>query len=297
MQAATVLAAVRTVHFGAVIVLFGQFAYAWAVAPHREAPPAFRAMTAWSAALIVATGIAWLALEAIGMSGLPPAEALAPGTIAVVVAQTLFGRVWLVRMALAAAIAVALWRLAGSPRDERHGATFTCASILSLLLLLSLAPSGHAAGGRGVDGALRLCADGLHLLCAGAWLGGLVPLIAALRPGSQGDDAARLAATRRFSTLGIASVAAILLSGIVNAAYTVDDFSTTLDTRYGELLVTKVAVFAVIVGFAAVNRMVLMPRAGLRALQRNAIAECVLGFCIIAIVGELGITIPAAHHH
>jgi hypothetical protein len=35
----------------------------------------------------------------------------------------------------------------------------------------------------------------------------------------------------------------------------------------------------------------------LRALNRNALLECLLGFAIIAIVGRLGITMPPMHVH
>ena len=127
--------------------------------------------------------------------------------------------------------------------------------------------------------------------------GTLVPLISVLGRASAGGEAERVAATRRFSTLGIAAVCAIFLSGVLNTASTVGDFFSILDTPYGELLVAKLALFVVIVVLAAVNRVVLMPRLDWRALRRNAIAECILGLCVIAIVGQLGITEPAGHHH
>jgi putative copper resistance protein D len=276
------------------VLLFGQFVYAWLVAPAHAAPPGFGRTTVWSTVVLIVTGIAWLALEAISMSGLPANEALSPRTLAIVASDTFFGRVWLFRMALAAALLLALvmWR-----RQDGSRRGFHFAGTASALLLVSLACSGHAAGGKGLDGAAHLCVDGLHLLAAASWLGALVPLIAVLGRASLADEAHQRSATQRFSTLGIAAVCAILLSGMVNAAYTVADFSTILDSRYGELLLAKVVLFAVIVAIAAVNRLVLMPRLDLRALRRNAIAECLLGFCIVAIVGELGITIPAAHHH
>ena len=292
VDATLLLAAVRALHFASVVVLFGQFAYAWAVAPARTPPPGFRRIGAWSMVIALATGLAWLAFEAVGMSGLPVTEALGASTLKVVVTQTLFGHVWLFRMALAVALLCTFAQL----RSEERG-MFTFAGILSVLLLVSLAFCGHAAAGKGLDGAVHLCVDGLHLLAAASWLGALVPLISILGRGSGGEEAERLAATRRFSTLGIAAVCAIFLSGILNTASTVGDVTSILDTRYGELLVAKVAIFALIVALAAVNRVVLMPRLDWRALRRNAIAECILGFCVIAIVGELGITEPAGHHH
>ena len=54
---------------------------------------------------------------------------------------------------------------------------------------------------------------------------------------------------------------------------------------------------------AAVNRWRLSPRvaagdaAALRTLSRNAVLETAVGIAVIAIVGVLGITIPAIHRH
>jgi putative copper export protein len=67
-----------------------------------------------------------------------------------------------------------------------------------------------------------------------------------------------------------------------------------------ELLV-KLALVAVIVVLAVVNRQRLTPRlaehssgaAALRGMMQNAWIEVVLGFAIVAIVGNLGITAPA----
>jgi hypothetical protein len=44
-------------------------------------------------------------------------------------------------------------------------------------------------------------------------------------------------------------------------------------------------------------RLLAAGEAPLRRLRRNAIAECVLGFAIVAIVGQLGITVPGPHMH
>ena len=185
--------------------------------------------------------------------------------------------------------------------------------LLAAVLLATVAATGHAAAERGLDRIAHLCADALHLVAAGAWLGALVPLIALLQRSSGNASAETLAfavrATRRFSTLGIASMAALLLSGIVNAFYTVRDATALLESQYGRLLLVKVSLFVLIVCFAATNRMLWMRRlaAGsaavldraraLRKLRRNAIFEAALGYGIIALIGKLGITIPVLHMH
>ena len=97
-------------------------------------------------------------------------------------------------------------------------------------------------------------------------------------------------------------MAAILLSGVVNSYYMLPDVPALVESRYGLMLLAKIALFLLIILLAAINRVVLTPRLVLRAdgaarsLWRNALAECVLGFGIVAIVSELGITMPAMHH-
>jgi len=91
----------------------------------------------------------------------------------------------------------------------------------------------------------------------------------------------------------------LALTGLVNACYLLPGLRSLIDTRYGLELAVKLALFAAIVAIAAVNRLRLTPRlaarepqAALRALARNALAEIVLGFAIVAIVGNLGVTMP-----
>jgi putative copper resistance protein D len=291
------IAAVRAVHFAAAIVLFGQFAYVGAVSPQREAPPGFARITAWTCVLLLATLLLWLGLEALSMSGLPLREALGVQTLAVVATQTVFGRVWLARFALAGVLLLVVSFLYRHPSHRRAQAL---GAVLAALVLATIAGVGHGLAGKGADRAAHICADALHLLAAGAWLGGLLPLVLLLGR----RDALPLAvpATQRFSTLGIACMAAILLSGVVNVWYMVADVPALVHTSYGLMVLAKISLFLLIIVLAGINRSVLAPRllagdAALVSLRRNAIAECVLGFGIVAIVGQLGITVPGPHMH
>jgi putative copper resistance protein D len=159
-------------------------------------------------------------------------------------------------------------------------------------------------------GDLHLAADALHLIAAAAWIGGLVPL-ALLLSAARGNQAfawASLArdAAQRFSALGVVSVGTLLVSGIVNAWILVGSVHALLVTGYGQLLMLKIAVFAIMLAFAAVNRFWLTPqlaispedgaeRKALRQLTRNSVIEIALGFTIFAIVGALGTMHPAVH--
>ncbi|HET9577227.1 MAG TPA: copper homeostasis membrane protein CopD [Usitatibacter sp.] len=300
------LAIVRAAHLAAAIALFGQLAFRHAVSPGRARPPRFGAVAGWSLAVAGASAIAWLGIEAQEMSGLALREALMPRTLGMVLARTLFGELWLARMAILALLAASIAILSREKRDEVPAWAWLSALVLALVLLATVAGTGHAAAARGTERAVRLVVDGLHLLAAGAWLGALPPLVlvigAAMREGDAGAFDHAREATRRFSALGIASVGTLLLSGVINATYTLHGFAALLEPGYGMLLAAKLALFLVMVGFAAVNRMWLTPRlaasagqarASLRIVRRNAIVELVLGIGIVCIVGQLGITMPA----
>jgi putative copper resistance protein D len=119
---------------------------------------------------------------------------------------------------------------------------------------------------------------------------------AIIRPG-QPANAGRDA--RRFSRLGTICVALILATGGINAWYRVGNIRALIETDYGRLLLFKIALFAAMIGAAAVNRWGLTPLLesgfahALGRLQRNTLVEAGLGLAIIAIVAVLGTMAPA----
>ena len=293
------LAAVRAAHFGATLLLFGQLAYVLAVSPGRRPGPELSRIAGWCLCTAFVTALAWLLLEAMHMSGLPAAQALGADTVSTVLAQTQFGKVMLFRLATGAALAVLLFRPAAAAPGAAAGG-------LAGALLAALALTGHAADARGAEGAVRLLSDTAHLVAAGAWLGALVPLALVLRRALRGDETSRGEIPRvlaRFSMLGIACMALILVSGVVNAWYTVGSVAALTQTQYGRLLALKVLLFWAILVLAAINRAILTPRivarrdqeGAMSALIRNTLLELGLGLGVVAVVGLLGITAPASH--
>src|SRR5262249_9161373 len=246
-------------------------------------------------ALVLLSGLAWLAVEAVRMSGLPPASALNRATLGTVLAETLFGRVWMVRFVLAAALGAMLFR-------GRRAVLDTTRALLAAALLASLAFAGPAAAERGSDRVVHLAADIAHLLAAGAWLGALLPLAHLLSRAHALELAER--ATGRFSIMGIACVSVLVLTGTISAWYTVGSVPGLFGTDYGQVLLAKLALFAAMLALAAANRVRWTPRlraaggeAGLalRRLRRNAIGEASLGVAVLGVVGILGVTVPALH--
>src|SRR5262245_34050678 len=302
------MAVIRAIHFAATAMTAGALMFRAAVAE-----PALRATNqpataidaqirrvAWiGLAVTLASGALWLILQSASMSGETCPEALTSGAIITVLSETQFGLVSEIRLALGVVLAVCL-------AHDRATWSRWLSLGAGLCLVAGLAWSGHAASTTGDLGSLHLTADALHLCAAAAWVGGLVPLALLLAPGwsDRGVARAQLArdAVGRFSLLGIASVATLIVSGGINAWILVGSFRALVMTGYGWLLLAKLCVFVIMVGLAAVNRFHLTPQlavapegAALKGLTRNVVVEIVLGVAIYGIVGVLGMQHPPVH--
>ncbi len=304
------LIAVRGIHFAATAVVAGTLVFRTVVA--KPALPAELAVAeklqaqslrvAWIALAVgLLSGVIWLFLQAVSMSGLPPDEAMTSQVLSTVLNQTQFGVVTEIRSVLAIILATCL-------AFDRFPLADWLALAAALGLTAAIAWTGHAASTLGGLGNLHLAADALHLVAAASWIGGLVPLVLLLVAAMRDDVAAAASlvrdATERFSTLGIVSVATLVATGVVNSWILVSSFRGLFVTEYGQILILKLVVFALMLAFAALNRLSLTPqlavasgkqREAVRRLMRNSIVEIVLGFSIFAIVGMLGTLHPAIH--
>jgi copper resistance protein D len=276
---------VRGLHFAATVVATGTASFLVLVAESGVDALRRRLVTLiWTAlALAVLSGAAWLLLFAADLTD-------EPGAAWTVLSETRFGLIACARLLLAAALAVLIvW-----PR-LRWLALATAAAFIALLGLI-----GHAGATPGAAGDLQLATDVVHLLAAGAWLGGL-PALAILLAQAGSHPAWRASAVRRFGTLGVICVAALVASGLFNAWSLLSGPRDVLATDYGRLLLAKLALVAAMLAVAAVNRFHLTPRAAepaaQRSLQRNSLAEAGLGLGVLLLVGALGTLEPTAHSH
>jgi putative copper resistance protein D len=319
---------VRPIHFIGNMVLFGEFLFAiWITAPSFfKRPDAARTrqlqlhrsmllISTWSFVAIFLSGMIWLAMEAILMSGLDFKHALTWDVLSTVLNETQFGRIWQIRFGLVIALAILLAVLRVKSNSMGRTTLHAIGLLLGGALLAALAWTGHATAERGINHDIHLLADTGHLLGAGAWFGALLPLILVLahaqRTKSPEDIEFATFAARRFSTIGIVSMTVLVFGGITNAWYTVGSIDALFETDYGKLLFAKLVLFAVILVLAATNRLRLTPhlplltaeaytpssQAALRLLCRNALIEFLLGLAIITIAGQLGVSIPSIHMH
>jgi putative copper resistance protein D len=309
------IVAARTLHYASVLLLFGGLVFALVLAPPLRGDrggaslgggllPLRKAClyAVWALIGSIVSGVAWVAIEAAEMSGLPLSQALSVDNLGLVLTRTLFGEVWIGRFGLGAALGALLVLIGRSNSERVKLGLAVAATAVAGLYAATLAWSGHAAAAQASGDKIEIVSDIVHLLAAGAWLGALPGLVFVLRTEQPRQIATE--AVRRFSTLGVISVGALVVSGIGNAWYLVGDVPALIGTDYGRVLLVKLGLFLAMVAFAAINRAWLAARlasagpAGdraLRALRRNAAVELILGMMIVATVGVLGVMLPAAH--
>jgi putative copper resistance protein D len=257
--------------------------------------------------LSVVSGFAWLCLLSARIAGKPIGEVIADGTVWTVLSRTQFGFAWELRFLFAVMLAVSLWLRSARNASPSIWQRFP-AALLAGAFLGSLAFAGHGQEGLGFERNIHLAADFLHLIAAGLWLGGLIPLALLLvylrRFGEPTWTSPACDAASRFSNLGILAVGVLLISGAINASFLIDGLHSLIDTRYGQLLLLKITLFAAMVCLAGFNRQYLLPRLcdkaaidpSTRPLQwliRSALVETALGLGVIIIVGMLGVMAPA----
>jgi putative copper resistance protein D len=166
-------------------------------------------------------------------------------------------------------------------------------------LIALIAFIGHAGATPGGYGQLHVASDLVHLIAAGAWLGGL-PALALLLAAPRQPKGLAARAAGRFSALGVISVGALVASGLINSWNLLSGPRDLISTAYGQLLLLKIGLFAAMLTIAAVNRFHLTPMLTAMparlSLMRNSLAETGLGLGVVLLVGALGTMQPTAHN-
>src|SRR6202030_443859 len=208
----------RLLQFTAVIVVFGCGAFrVYGLGGDTAAafPCALAVFDAWfgrvtlvAAIVALLSALTLLLAVTANMAG-SAAAALDPDTISAVLFDTSFGRVWCWHLLFAVLLIGA--SLAPLPRWR-----MTAILVLSLLLLISLGWVGHAAMDQGAAKLGHELNQMVHLIAAGLWLGGLVPLAWFLAQARHRSSAVWISLARdvlpRFSHMGYAAVAPLAWS-------------------------------------------------------------------------------------
>jgi putative copper resistance protein D len=302
------LVVARLLHYAAVITLAGVSffpLYAYAFAEPKELFRRRQAVLLSAAVGALLSGLLWFVFSVANMSG-TMAGIADQEMLWTVLNETTFGSIWMARMVLAVII---LTVMAARPFWAATLGRDLIMACLTAVLLASLAGTGHAQIEEGWMSLVHVGSDAAHLLAAGAWLGGLVPLGFILLDHSMRDGAPIVDVDRillRFSSMGYVAVATLIASGLVNSWFLIGSLSSLLKTLYGQFLLAKLALFAAMLALAAANRFWLVPRmietrAGasgepsvwLGRLRYHVLGEQFLGLMILLAVSVLGTMRPA----
>ena len=278
---ATLLVLCRFLHFMVVLLMFGACVFRpWLLgtSPRPALDRQLSRISTLLAWLALGSGVSWLLLISASMAGTELA-ALDLATVQLVLGKTFFGKVWSLHLLLNGLLVLSLL-------TPWHHVRL----LLSALLLATLAPVGHGAMLSGLSGQLLILNQMLHLLCVGAWLGGLLLLVLILRQAALYPLEKIL---QRFSGVGYLLVAGLLVTGLINIRVLTGQFwPTPLFSGFALILLIKALLVAGMLGLAVLNRLRTQDCQQRRGqLQASVLLEWLLGAAAVAAVSLVG-TLP-----
>jgi copper resistance protein D len=176
-------------------------------------------------------------------------DALGSSSVSVLgrLARTQYFRATLARILAATVLAVGAL---AARRAARVGTWWPLLLGGVVALVVAAAWTSHAAARLDHRGTL-LALDAVHQLAAATWVGGLLHLtIAAFRRDAPARPVALL---RRFSSVALGAVAVLVLAGVGLSLGYVDGPRGMLGTAYGLMVMTKVAMLALLLVLGALN--------------------------------------------
>jgi len=294
------LSAARGASLATVLSAFGAIVFRLVILPGALAPVndgvatsiarALVRLTTVSVAAAVLLTLAWSMMQSAAIAGVSGWRETV-GAAPVVMLRTQFGHFVLARLLLLVAAGMLVLR------NGRAGAVVTALLIGSALMLQPF--MGHAGAMGGLQGCELAASEVLHLLAAGAWLGGLAPLLIVLCRVS--PEGAR-AASHSFTPIGLGCVTLLAGTGLMQAWDLIGGLPGLIGTSYGRVALLKLAIFAALLGLAMANRFVLTerlasasPQPARRWLIASVATETVLGMAVVLAAGRLASLAPSIH--
>lgn len=230
--------------------------------------------------------------------------AVDPRTMWELARNTDVGGAWIWRTVALLIALIAAFRTA-----KRPTAAAAMIAAAGAIALASLLWSGHAGATERMAGMIHRVSDALHMIAAAIWLGAITAFLILL--GRPGDDAqhGRLDLMARsldqFSLVGTICVLLIAATGLLNSQMIIGaaNITASLAAPYGQLLLAKLALFALMLALAGVNRWQLTPALKLSlaasdpaqaigAIRRSLLLEVTAGAAILALVAWFGMLEP-----
>lgn len=220
--------------------------------------------------------------------------------------MTQSGKIWLLREAYGAALALILFWFA---RNRASVKAIRCVFFLALPLVASRSFTSHAVAVK-EDTMIVVAADAAHLMATGLWGGGLLVLFWILYRGVKKLTLPLSWAAetvRRFSRLALGSVVVLVLTGLYQSWIQVGNLRTLFGTDYGRVLLFKLVIFIAMLGFGALNFLSTGPRlhqaaqentndlSWARTALRRIGAESFLALLVFFVTGLLTVLPPGVH--
>jgi copper transport protein len=222
---------------------------------------ALRRLIAGGSVLFLLATLLFLAAQAAEAAGVSLLQALGGPVLQLL--QGRFGLFLLARIIIALVLVIIAWRLPLAGQGSAW--PWWVALALAGMAMLSFSQIGHGAAlEQGATTAILL--DWLHLAAMVAWLGGLIPLLLAVRAARRAPKQALSpgAVARRFSRLAMICVVLLTLTGIYSYRQHVNNLDFLATTTYGRALAIKLGLFGLLLLLGALNARLIVPR--LRAL-------------------------------
>ncbi|WP_062430704.1 cytochrome c oxidase assembly protein [Herbidospora daliensis] len=211
---------------------------------------AARRQVVWWSSAWALTALATIALTLSDFLGLPIPEALGAGVFQTFVLYIPQGQAFLLVAMIALVIAVCAMLKGAEP------------VLLGAAVFAALPPAyvGHSASA--ADHNLAVSSLMLHIAAAAIWVGGLYGVLTLVR-----RDRDLVWGVRRFSTVALCAYAAVGASGLINAWVRLGGLAPLFESRYGLLVLAKIAALAVLGWFGWRHRKVTIARLEAGAAQ------------------------------
>lgn len=215
------------------------------------------------------------------------------GTDLADVLDSRYGQAHMVRLA---ALVVSVFLLRPILAGRGGKADRTLLAILAVIAVGTWPIAGHP-GASDVP-SLTVIADMAHLISVAIWLGGLVMLVAFLLREANGRElTAILPVWSNWATL---SVTVLVLAGTTQALIEIGSFGALFHTTYGQLVLVKIGLLAVLLAAANTARQMVrrhtmapVPVGETKRLRRSVLVELVLAVLVLVASSILVQSTPA----
>lgn len=244
---------------------------------------------------LLANGL-FLLSQAATAAGVSPAQALGAPALALLGSRT--GQLILARGGLTLLIMALAWRL--PPAGRGPAWPWWAALALAGGVVLTFSLNSHGAA-QPQGAALAIALDWLHIAAMIAWLGGLVPLLFAIRAARRTPEQALPLAVLipRFSRLSAPCVALLTLTGVYSYLLHINQLDLLAATTYGRALLIKLGLFGLLLLLGAINLGILSRRLRTpskrltRAFGRSVRWELAAGALLLLAVGAMTSVAPS----